>query len=161
MGNKPYLALRNTSKLPIKQNGRIFQYLLCCSTHGPMILSGDFNPEKIKPLIEEKFGKWRSGRVPEKLVLNEDPFKGREVYKKRMTPVKVGIRIYRTIPKNHPDEIAFEICANLLSNSSSTGLLDQLRTDNKLLFSGTMNNHFEEIGGTFHLFCAQNCGSIA
>jgi zinc protease len=123
-----------------------------------LILSGDFNPEKIKPLIEEKFGKWRSGRVPEKLVLNEDPFKGREVYKKRMTPVKVGIRGYRTIPKNHPDEIAFEICANLLSNSSSTGLLDQLRTDNKLLFSGTMNNHFEEIGGTFIFFVPKIVG---
>ena len=123
-----------------------------------LILSGDFNPEKVKPMIKEKFGTWRSGRVPEKLEINEEPFKGREVYKKRMTPVKVGIRGYRTIPKNHPDETAFEICANLLSNSSSTGLLDQLRTDNKLLFSGTMNNHFEEIGGTFIFFVPKIVG---
>jgi zinc protease len=123
-----------------------------------LILSGDFDPEKVKPIIEEKFGIWRSGEIPKKLVLSEPPFQGREVYKKRMTPIKVGLRGYRTIPKNHPDEIAFEVCANLLSNSSSTGLLDQLRIENKLLMAGTMNFNFEELGGTFVFFVPKIIG---
>jgi zinc protease len=123
-----------------------------------LILSGDIDPVKIKPLLEEKFGAWRSGEKPKDLVLNEAPFKGKEVMKKRMTPIKVGLRGYRTIPRNHPDEIAFDICANLLSNSSSTGLLDQLRTDNKLLFAGMMNNNYTEIGGSYIFFVPKIVG---
>jgi predicted Zn-dependent peptidase len=123
-----------------------------------LILSGDFDAEKIKPLIEEKFGVWRSGEVPKDLAINEAPFKGREVFKKRMSPIKVGVRGYRTIPRKHEDEVAFEICANLLSNSSSTGLLDQLRTDNKLLFAGMMNDNYTEVGGSYVFFVPKIIG---
>jgi predicted Zn-dependent peptidase len=123
-----------------------------------LILSGDFDPVKIKPLIEEKFGIWRSGEVPIDLAVNEAPFKGREVFKKRMTPIKVGVRGYRTIPKNHPDEIAFNVCANLLSNSSSTGLMDKLAADNKLLFAGLQNDNFTETGGSYVFFVPKIVG---
>jgi zinc protease len=123
-----------------------------------LVLSGDFDPEQIKPLVEEKFGVWPSGLVPADMVMNELPFNGREMIKKRMTPVKIGIRGYRTIPKNHPDELGFEICSNLLSNQSSTGLLDQLRTDNKLLFAGMMNDMYTEIGGSYIFFVPKIVG---
>jgi predicted Zn-dependent peptidase len=65
-----------------------------------------------------------------------------------MTPIKVGVRAYHTISKNHPDEVIFDICARLLSNSASSGLLDQLSTDNKLMFAGMDNMLFEELGGS-------------
>ena len=123
-----------------------------------LVLSGDFNPETIKPLIEEKFGVWRSGENPKPLVINEKPFNGREAYKKRLTPIKVGVRGYRTIPKNHPDQTVFDVCANILSNSSQSGLLDQLRTDNKLLFAGMENMNFEEVGGTLVFFVPKIVG---
>ena len=32
-----------------------------------LVLSGDFNSESIKPVIKEKFERWRSGPVPEEL----------------------------------------------------------------------------------------------
>ena len=113
-----------------------------------LVLSGDFDPETIKPIIEDKFGVWRTGETPKTLVLKEEPFKGREVYKKRLTPIKVGIRGYRSIPRNHPDKTTFEVCSHLLSNGASSGLLDQLRTDGKLLAAEMENLSFEELGGT-------------
>ncbi|MEN8121200.1 MAG: insulinase family protein [Bacteroidota bacterium] len=123
-----------------------------------LVISGDFESEKIKPLIEEKFGKWRTGNIPEKLELKEAPFKGRELIKKRLSPIKIGIRGYRTVPKNHPDELGLELCSNLLSNRSSTGLLDQLRIDNKMMFAGMMNDIHEELGGTYVFFVPKIVG---
>ncbi len=113
-----------------------------------LVLSGDFDPEFVKPIIEQKFGTWRSGEIPTKLDIKPEPFKGRVVYKKRMTPIKVGVRAYHTISKNHPDEVVFDVCAHLLSNNASSGLLDQLSTDNKLMFAGMENLLFEETGGS-------------
>lgn len=117
-----------------------------------LVIAGDFNPETIKPMIEENFGKWESGSVPPKLEFNEAPFSGREQVSKRLTPIKVGLLGFRTIPKNHTDELALEFCTNLLSNQSSTGLLDKLRDDNKLMFAGAMNDLHTEVGGVY-LFC--------
>jgi predicted Zn-dependent peptidase len=113
-----------------------------------LVLSGDFDPEFVKPIIEQKYGAWRSGKTPEKLDIKPEPFKGRVTYKKRMTPIKVGVRAYHTISKNHPDEVGFDVCARLLSNNASSGLLDQLSTDNKLMFAGMENMLFEETGGS-------------
>jgi zinc protease len=123
-----------------------------------LVLSGDFDPEKIKPIIDEKFGKWRSGEKPKDLVISEAPFKGRELVKKRLTPIKVGVRGYRTVPKNHPDELGLEICSNILSNNSSTGLLDKLYTDNKLMAAGLMNDIHAEVGGAYLFFVPKIIG---
>lgn len=123
-----------------------------------LILSGDFDPEAIKPIIDDKFGVWRTGETPKPLDLKEPPFNGREVYKKRLTPIKVGIRGYHTIPHNHPDKTGFEVCASILSNNAQSGLLDQLRTDGKILFAGMENMNFEEIGGSLVIFIPKIIG---
>jgi predicted Zn-dependent peptidase len=114
-----------------------------------LILSGDFDLETVKPIIEEKFGKWQSGSVPPKLNFKEKPFKGREFVSKRLTPIKIGVLGFRTCPKGNKDELALEVCANILSNGSSTGLLDKLHNDNKIMFAGVMNDFHEELGGSF------------
>ncbi len=123
-----------------------------------LVLTGDFDSEKIKPLIEEKFGQWRSGKAPEPLNIKVTPFKSREVVKKRMTPIKVGLLGYRTIPRNHPDELGMELISALLTNNASTGLLDQLRNDNKLMFAGMFNDFHEEIGGTIIFYVPKIIG---
>ena len=123
-----------------------------------LVLTGDFDSEKIKPLIEEKFGKWRSGEKPAPLNIKVEPFNGRELVKKRMTPIKVGLLGYRTVPRNHPDELGMEVISNLLSNESSTGLLDQLRNDNKLMYAGMFNDLHEELGGTIIFYVPKIIG---
>lgn len=114
-----------------------------------LVLAGDIEPEEIKPLIEEKFGKWRTGELPPDLKMEEATFKGREQVKKRLTPIKVGILGYQTIPKNHTDELTLEICSKMLTNNSSTGLINQLVNDNKLMEAFAFSDAHTEIGGHF------------
>ena len=53
-------------------------------------LSGDFNSEKIIPLIEQTFGKLRSGKIPEFPEFLEEPFNKRELVEKKLTPLNLG-----------------------------------------------------------------------
>ena len=98
-----------------------------------LILSGDFKTEEVIPLIEAKFGKWQSKPVPVLPVFKEDSFKGREFFEAKMSPIKLEILGFRTVPNGDQDEIALQICNKILSNENQTGLLDKLSMDNKLI----------------------------
>ena len=71
-----------------------------------LVLTGDIYPEDIKPLIEEKFGTWKSGELPGPIDITESSFNGREKIRERMTPIKIGIMGFRTVPASHEDEVA-------------------------------------------------------
>jgi len=86
-----------------------------------LILSGDFNTDEVMPLIESKFGKWKQGPIPVFPVFKEDSFKGREEYVEKLSPIKLAIIGFRTVPNGHPDEIALNICNKILSNSNRQG----------------------------------------
>ena len=98
-----------------------------------LVMCGDFNTDEILPVIKEKFGKWRSDTIPQYPEYKEETFKGREVVNVKMTPIKLGIIGFRTVPNGDTDEIALDVCNSILSNSGQTGLLDKLMLDNKLL----------------------------
>ncbi len=100
------------------------------------ILAGDFDKEKAFALIQNKFGKWKPSQLPKETVTPLKPFKGREAMKVKMTPYKQGNMVFRTVAKNHPDEIALEIVNYLLSNGTQTGLLDKLRLDKEVQSAG-------------------------
>ena len=98
-----------------------------------LVMCGDFNTDEILPMIKEKFSKWKSDTVPQYPEYKEEPFKGREVVNVKMTPIKLGIIGFRTVPNGDTDEIPLDVCNSILSNSGQTGLLDKLVLDNKLL----------------------------
>ncbi|NTW31982.1 MAG: insulinase family protein [Bacteroidetes bacterium] len=98
-----------------------------------LVICGDFDTEEILPLIKEKFGKWKSGIIPKYPEYKEEPFTGRELVNVRMTPVKIGIIGFRTVPNGNKDEITLDVCNKILCNSGQTGLLDKLTLDNKIL----------------------------
>jgi len=123
-----------------------------------LVISGDFNPSEIKPVIREKFGVWKSGNVPARTEYREEGFKGREEIKKRMTPIKIGIIGYRTVPNGHADEVALQVCNSLLSNESGTGLFDKLSLDNKLMGAGSFSNNYNDYGGTMIFFIPKVVG---
>ncbi len=100
-----------------------------------LVLAGDFKTEDVMPIIEKKFGSLKSGDVPDYPEYKESEFDGRERIKARLTPVKVGLIGFRTVPKGHEDEAALNVAMSLLSNSAGTGYLDQLTFDNKLMAS--------------------------
>ncbi len=98
-----------------------------------LILVGDFNSDKVIPLIKEKFGKWVFKPVPENKKYDEPPFAGREFVEKKLTPIKLELLGFRAPANNSPDKIPLDMCVSILSNENQTGLLDKLSLDNKLL----------------------------
>jgi zinc protease len=98
-----------------------------------LVLCGDFDTEAIIPIIKEKFGVWKKGEVPKYPEYKEVPFNGREVVNVKLSPVKLGIIGYRTVPNGDNDEVALAVANNILSNAGQTGLLDKLVLDSKLL----------------------------
>lgn len=112
-----------------------------------LILSGDIDPEKVKPLIETTFGKWEKkeqtveAKIPSNVAFNE-PLK----IKKKLTPNPMLILGYPAVPVNHPDELIFDFCSRLLSNSNRTGLLDKLVIEGDLLQATANYNAFKYAG---------------
>ncbi|MFC2089461.1 M16 family metallopeptidase [Bacteroidota bacterium] len=111
-----------------------------------LILAGDFDKESVKPLIKEKFGIWRKGPEIKETGFSEEPFNGKELVTVRMTPLKVGINGYRGVPRNNKDEIVLEVISSMLSNSASTGLLDELVNENKLMMAVAYPDPKTELG---------------
>ncbi|MFH0866925.1 MAG: insulinase family protein, partial [Bacteroidota bacterium] len=98
-----------------------------------LVICGDFITDDVLPVIKEKFGTWKSGDVPEFPTFKEDSFIGREAVEMKLTPIKLGIIGFRTVPNGNSDEIALDVCNRILSNYGETGLLDKLVLDNKLM----------------------------
>jgi len=114
-----------------------------------LVLSGDFNSEEIKPMIAEKYGKLRTGVVPEFPEYEVADFKKRELEKERLSPIRINMIGFRTMPDVHPDKTVFTVAEELLTNSSQTGLLDKLKLENKIyeaqLFSWGRKDHGQSI----------------
>ena len=116
-----------------------------------LVLSGDFSTKQVIPIIKEKFGQWKKGELPEKKIYEEKPFNGREFIEAKMSPIKLGMLGFRTVPNGHKDEIALEVCNSILSNSNSTGLLDKLSLDNKLLAAQVLPMKYNDHASTIFL----------
>lgn len=111
-----------------------------------LVLSGDFNSEEILPIIEEKFGTWVKGEVPQQKTWEEKPFNGRELYQAKLTPIKVGLFGFRAPSSKDPKAFTAEITTKLLNNSYSTGLLDKLSIDGKVLAAQAMQMPYQDYG---------------
>jgi predicted Zn-dependent peptidase len=111
-----------------------------------LILSGDFNSEEIKPIIEQKFKALNKGKLPEAKIYKEEEFKGREFVEKKLSPIKLGLLGFRTVPNGHEDEVTLDVCNSILSNEGQTGLLDKLALENKLMQAMCMNMQYNDHG---------------
>ena len=99
-----------------------------------LILTGNFNRKEVLPLIAEKF-KALSGREAPILQLPElEPLAEGLVKKIRITPIKIEILGWQTVPHNHTDRVALDVCENMITNDSETGLMDQLSENNEVMF---------------------------
>ena len=94
-----------------------------------LILTGNFDIEEAKPLIEQKFGRLVDKQVPERPSYPSADFTGNPKYSAKLGYSPMVIWGYKTVPVGHPDEIILGFCASLLSNSMSTGLLDKITMD--------------------------------
>lgn len=123
-----------------------------------LVLTGDFDTETLKPLIAEKFGRLKKADIPERKVYKEEPFNGREFFKDRLSPIKMGILGFRTVASGHPDELALNMANKILSNKNQTGLLDKLAIENEMLAAVTIPMIQNDHGGTLILFVPKMVG---
>ena len=123
-----------------------------------LVLSGDFDTEKVKPMIEEKFGSWKSGNVPEFQEYPEEEFNGKELVEVKMSPIKVGVLGYRTPSNTNDDAFVFEIANEILSNNEMTGYLDQLSENGKLMESMSMTQSYNDYASTMIIYVPKIVG---
>ena len=120
------------------------QYYVANNMH--LLLAGNFDIKAAKIKIDKTFGNLKAGPDPSFIKIDEEDFKGREVVNKRLTPIRFGIMGFRLPPPKHEDSITLQVIKNLFNNGSSTGLLDRLSVENKLLGSMAIDG----LGGADH-----------
>ncbi|MBL4655330.1 MAG: insulinase family protein, partial [Bacteroidia bacterium] len=123
-----------------------------------LVLCGDFDSESIMPMIEEKFSTLRTGEVPEYPEYPEQEFNGREYIKKRLSPIKIGLVGYRTVPNGHKDRAALKVCNYVLTNTGQTGLWDQLILDNEIMFATNIDLTYNDHGANLLIFIPKIIG---
>ncbi|MEQ8624184.1 MAG: insulinase family protein [Vicingaceae bacterium] len=117
-----------------------------------LILSGNFNVDKVKQLIEESFGELERKPFVKNTISPPTPFNGREVIKERITPIKFGILGFRTVPSFHEDELALEVISSLFQNKSETGLIDELKNKNNLMMAFSYHDIEDEAGNQVFIY---------
>jgi predicted Zn-dependent peptidase len=113
-----------------------------------LILAGDVNVAAVLPLMEKTFGRIRSGTAPKVKNLAPPAFNGVEKSQVKfpMPIVKMRGLGWRGVPENDPDELKLLVFASLLNNSNSTGYLDKLVSDSKLMAVQSLCGSFNEAG---------------
>ncbi len=123
-----------------------------------LIMTGNFKVSEVKPMIEKYFGEWRKGDVPEYPKYEEKPFDGVERVEVSMSPIRIGVLGYRTVTMKDKAMYALSVCQALLNNSSSTGYLDKLMNDGKLLAAMALNNERLDHGGMMVVYVPKILG---
>ncbi len=98
-----------------------------------LILVGNVDTKKIMGRIAAAFGKLHSKATPERKVYPDLDIKGRVQYNTKFSRYPSVMLVYKGVKNGHQDETALEICMQLLSNGSQTGLLNKLTIDGELL----------------------------
>ena len=117
-----------------------------------LILCGNFKVNDVKDLIEETFGQLEKKPLVKTAIPSPASFDGREVIKERKSPIKVGIMGFRTVPSFHEDELALEVISSIFQNESETGLIDELKNENKLMMAFSYHDIQDEAGNQVFIY---------
>jgi len=117
-----------------------------------LILSGNFKSEEVIPLIKQKFGVLKAEPFTPVKLPPPTPIQGVQTEYVNYTPVKVGLIGFQTVPQNHPDRAALNVCEVLLYNESETGYLNKLQTNNEIMFGGAFSIAYTDAGCSFAFF---------
>lgn len=132
-GQQPLIGTMEHLKNPSLKRMKEFYENYYVANNMALVLCGDFNSEEVIPLIKNKFERLPSGQVPEAKKFEEMPFDGREQVDVKMSPIKLALLGFRTPAIGHEDELAIEVCTQLLSNYDQTGLIDQLVLNGEIM----------------------------
>jgi predicted Zn-dependent peptidase len=103
-----------------------------------LVLIGNFDAEKTKPLIESYFGRLQAKPLPERPSYPETDFSKHPSYKAKIGLQPTVLWGYKAVGMGDEDQLMLEFCSNLLSNSMNTGLLDKITMDGDVQYASSM-----------------------
>lgn len=157
-GTQTVIGTAEHIKNPSLNNMRKMYETYYVANNMALVITGNFTEDEVIPLIKSYFGEWKSGDIPKYPEYKEEAFVGVERVEMRLTPVKIGLLGFRTVKANHKDEMVLDLCQALLSNSSSTGYLDKLSLDGKLMEVMCFNDVRNDYGAMMVMFVPKIVG---
>lgn len=99
-----------------------------------LILSGKFDADKVKPLIEKYFGHFEKKVLPKRTIKQVQVPSKKIKEKVALTPYLLGTKSFIVpLDLGFEESVTIELIGNLLSNSFETGFLDKLRIDGDVI----------------------------
>ena len=154
---RPVIGLTEHLKNPQTSRMREFFNTYYVANNMTLILVGDFNIEEIEPMVAEKFGTWRSGKLPEEPTYTLPEFNGPTVKNVRMTPLKLGMLAWRGVKVSDPDYLPLSIACDIFSNGE-TGLMDKDMLDGNIMMAALMPLSLEDYGANIILYVPKLIG---
>ncbi|MDR1115472.1 MAG: insulinase family protein [Tannerella sp.] len=111
-----------------------------------LVLVGNIKAEEISGRISATFGRLAAKDTPERKTYPDLDISGRKQYTKKVGDYPSVALVYKGVKAGHPDEIPLEIALSLISNGSSTGILDKSLVEGDLLSAGASPLAFREQG---------------
>ena len=110
-----------------------------------LVLVGDFKSEDIIELINQKLSQFPKSDLKKEENFTISPIKGKVEETLKSSPVKMAVYGYRIDGQNKIEQPKIDLLLAVLQNESETGLLDQLRTNGKVMasqvFEYTLKDH--------------------
>lgn len=150
-GEQPVLGTVEHLKRPSLGQMRAFYERYYVASNMALVLAGDFDPEAVLPMIEAKFGDWRTGEPANLELPPIQKFGGRQVVTERVTPIRAEALAFLTPGQGHEDYPALLIAERILSNEDGAGTLDRLSEDGKLLVAMPIPLGFHDQDGIVFL----------
>ena len=142
---RPIIGLTEHLKNPQPSKMHDFYNTYYAANNMTLILVGDVNPSQAMAMAERTFGKLKANTMPKQPTYTLPTYKAGDVKEVKLTPVKLGVLIWRGVPNSHEDATSLEVISSILSNGSS-GLLDRLALDRKMLGAEPMLFSLEDGG---------------
>ena len=154
---RPVIGITEHLKNPQTTKMREFFNTYYVANNMTLIMVGDFVPEEIKPMIEEKFSVWEKRELPEFPEFELPAFDKEVVKEVKLTPMKMGIISYKGVDNTHEDNLALNVMMNLIMNGA-TGILDKAMVNNEIMAAMMMPLSLEDHGVNIFLYVPKLIG---
>ena len=106
-----------------------------------LVLSGDFNPDEVMPLLERTFGRLERGVKPvrDKIVAPAIVGQPEEKFLFPIPLIGMSALLFRGPTDYDPDAPAMKVALGLLNNNNKTGLLDELTNKDRVYMTMGLN----------------------
>lgn len=111
-----------------------------------IILVGNFDTKTTVPMIRNYFGQIAKRAHTERPAYPIKKFSGRTEKSAKLFYYPMLYMVYNGVEMNHADDIALEVCMEILSNSQSTGMLDKLTIDGNVMAAFASSQTMRDAG---------------